>query len=75
MKKDKKQMSFKKAMGINSRVFRMFFDKCPKMMISRVVRLIWSALTPYVGIYLSALVIGFRAGATPKGLNSSYLPR
>ena len=62
MKKDKKPMSFKKAMGINSRVFRMFFDKCPKMMISRVVRLIWSALTPYVGIYLSALVIGELSG-------------
>ena len=60
MKKDK--MSFKDAMKANLRAFRLITDKCPKLMLSRTVNVVWSGLTPYVGIYLSALVIGELSG-------------
>lgn len=63
MKKDKKQMSWREAASINNRAFKIFFKQYPQMVISRFISVIWDSLTPYVGIYLSALVIDELAGS------------
>ncbi len=74
MKNDKKLLSWKKAIGINNRAFALLYRRWPQMLISRLARVIWSALTPYVGIYLSALVIDELAGARdPERLRNLVL--
>ena len=57
MKKTEKKMSWRKVFRMNNRAFRVFYEKYPQMVLSRLISVIWNALTPYVGIYLSALVI------------------
>ncbi len=56
MKKDKK-MSWREAFKINNRGMKLIFKQYPQMIISRFSYTIWTALSPYVGIYLSALII------------------
>ncbi len=63
MKKNDKKISLRNAMHTNQRAFKIFFKQYPKMVFSRFISVIWNALTPYVGIYLSALVIEELAGA------------
>ncbi len=62
MKKDEKQMSWGKMFKLYNRAFKMFCKRYPQMVSSRLISVIWNALTPYVGIYLSALVIDELAG-------------
>ena len=64
MKKNKKekQMSLREAMRINVRAIGIYFRQYPQMTASRLISVIWNALSPYVGIYLSALVIDELAG-------------
>ena len=45
----------------------MIYKKYPQMVIFTFLQSIWTALTPYVGIYLSALIIDELAG--PKNVN------
>lgn len=62
MKKDKKLKSWGEAIKLNHRAFKLFCKRYPQMILSRLISIIWTALTPYVGIYLSALVIDELAG-------------
>lgn len=54
--------SWKETMQMNNRAFRIIYQHYPQMVISRLTSVVWEALTPYVGIYLSALVINELAG-------------
>lgn len=53
----KKSMPWGEAIKLNNRAFHLFFKRHPQMVLSRLVSVMWNALTPYVGIYFSALVI------------------
>lgn len=69
MKRDKKQKSWREALDINNRAFMLLFKKFPKTIVFRFISVVWNALTPYVGIYFSALVIDELAGgADPNRL-------
>ena len=57
MKKTKKQMSWREVFQMNIRGLKMFYERYPQMVISRFISVFWNALTPYVGIFLSALVV------------------
>ena len=57
MKKTKKQMSWKEVFHMNIRGLKIFYEHYPQIVVSRITSVIWNALTPYVGIFLSALVI------------------
>lgn len=57
MKKDKKLPTWREAWKLNRRAYAMIYKKCPNMIISRLVCIVWDAFTPYIGVYLSALLI------------------
>ena len=57
MKKTKKQMSWREVFQMNNRGLKLFYERYPQMVISRFISVIWNALTPYVGIFLSTLVV------------------
>ena len=57
MKNTKKQMSWREVFQMNNRGLKLFYERYPQMVISRFISVIWNALTPYVGIFLSALVV------------------
>ena len=59
---NKKQMSVSKMVKFNNRAFSIFYKRYPQMVLSRMISIIWNSLTPYVGIYFSALVIDELAG-------------
>lgn len=56
-KNDKKRLSWKEAYIINQKAFGVIYKKYPQMFTSRIICIIWDSLTPYIGIYLSALLI------------------
>lgn len=63
MKKQKnRQMSAKESAAITARAFRLLCHIYPGVIISMIARIIWNALTPYVGIWFSARIIGELAG-------------
>ncbi len=62
MKKSKKQMTWNKMLKLNHRAFKMFYKRDPQMVLSRLINVVWTALTPYVSIFLSALIIDELAG-------------
>lgn len=57
MKKDKKLLTWREAWRVNRRAFALIYKRCSHMILSRLICVIWDALTPYIGIYLSALLI------------------
>lgn len=57
MKKTENNMPTRKMFGLYHRAFRILYQHYPQMVISQILSTIWSALTPYVGLYLSALLI------------------
>ena len=61
--KNKKSHNQNSSMAINNRALKMIYKKYPQLVISTILSSIWSAVTPYVGIYLSALIIEELAGA------------
>ena len=61
--KNKKSHNQNSSMAINNRALKMIYKKYPQLVISTFLSSIWSAVTPYVGIYLSALIIEELAGA------------
>lgn len=61
--KNKKQLSWHRSIDLTNRAFKLFFKLYPQMIMSRFVSVIWNSLTPYIGIYLSALVIDELAGS------------
>lgn len=64
MEKNKKLKSWGETIKFNYRALKIFYKCYPQMVLSRFISVIWAALTPYVGIYLSALVIDELAGNT-----------
>jgi len=60
--KMKKQMSWSKIFKLNNRVFRLFYKRYPQVILSWLINVVWRALVPYVGIFLSALIIDELAG-------------
>ncbi len=67
MEKNKKLKSWGEMRKLNNRAFKIFYKRYPQMVLSRFISVIWTALTPYVGIYLSALVIDELAGSRDVG--------
>lgn len=55
--KNKNSISLNKSISISNRALKIIFKKYPQMVISSILNSIWTAVTPYVGIYLSALII------------------
>ena len=62
-KQTKKQLSWREVIGLTNRAIGIFYKRNPQMIVSRLFMIIWSSLTPYVGILLSALIIDELAGA------------
>lgn len=62
----KYKMSYHDAMKINRRALALMYKHFPGAVMSTFVSAVWGALTPYVGIYLSALIISELAGAKDK---------
>ncbi len=58
-----KTYSMRKAWKLTWRGFRIFYDANPQRILSRIISLVWSSLTPYVGIYLSARIIDELTGS------------
>ncbi|MCI5648563.1 MAG: ABC transporter ATP-binding protein [Fusicatenibacter sp.] len=63
MEKNKKLKSWGEMIKFNHRAFQIFYKRYPQMVLSRFISVIWTSLTPYAGIYLSALVIEELAGS------------
>ena len=61
MKKTDK-VSLKRAFASNHRALKLIYKHYPQMVVSQLLSVVWNALTPYVGIFLSALVIDELAG-------------
>lgn len=57
MEKKNKQKTWKETAGLNIRAFRLYQQKCPKLIYSRMLYIAWTAITPYVGIYFSTRII------------------
>lgn len=62
MKTNEKNISLKEALQLNHRAYKLFYRYYPKLILSQISLTIWKALTPYIIIYLSALVIEELAG-------------
>lgn len=57
MKKTEKRVALSRAFRENSRAMKLLYEHEPQMVLSYFISIVWDALTPYVGIFLSALVI------------------
>lgn len=66
MSKENVKMSFSEQMKINLRTVKLIFKRRPEIIVSRLISVIWNSLTPYVGIYLSALIISELAGGKDR---------
>lgn len=55
-------MSRREAAKMTLRGLRVLYRENPQSITAQILDVVWSALTPYVGIYLSALIIGELAG-------------
>ncbi len=62
-----KKMSWGKILKLNHRTFQLFYKRYPQMILSRMINVVWTALTPYVGIYLLALIMDEIAGNRNAG--------
>ncbi|MDE7030761.1 MAG: ABC transporter ATP-binding protein/permease [Lachnospiraceae bacterium] len=58
-----KQKTWREMIKLNSRAFGIIYQRYPAIILSRLASVAWNALTPYAGIYLSALIIDELAGA------------
>lgn len=61
MKKEKR-LSWSEVLKYDHRVLQIFFQRYPQVILSRFFSVLWSALTPYAGIWLAALIIDELAG-------------
>ena len=57
MKKTENKMTLGRALRANNRALKLIYKHYPQMVLSYILSVIWNALTPYVGIFLSALII------------------
>ena len=56
-------MPWREVLRLNNRALKLFYKRYPQMILSRLISVVWNSLTPYVSIYLSALVIDELAGS------------
>lgn len=61
--KDKNLLSWREALKVNMKAIKLFYGCHPKMIRARLLITVWQALTPYVGIGISARIIGELSGA------------
>ncbi len=54
--------SWREMLRLNHRAFLLYYQRYPQLMLSRFCYILWTSLTPYVGIRLSALIIDELAG-------------
>jgi len=67
--KDEKRISFREAFRLNLRMLRILYRNSPRSILSRVIKTGWEALSPYIGIGLSAMIVTELAGnRDPKRL-------
>lgn len=66
-------MPRKEAMKMTLRGMKLLYRANPKYTAMSIINRIWSALTPYVGIYLSALIIGELAGGRDPEKLKTYV--
>ena len=66
-KKQEESVTSREALKINLRAFRILYRMSPGIMVSGILDNIWRALSPYVGIYLSALLLDELAGNRDPG--------
>ena len=62
MKKSDK-ITWRRTARINARALKLLYKNYPQTVLSRILYVIWTALAPYAGIYLAALIIDELAGA------------
>lgn len=62
MAANKEKRTRKETARLNHRALRLLFRRYPQMLLSRFCLAIWTALTPYAGIYFSALILNELAG-------------
>ncbi len=73
-KNNKNTLTRKEAVRLNLRALKLLYKYRPSMIISRIICVIWNALTPYPEIYLSALIINELSGnRDPKKLTELVL--
>ena len=60
--KNKDSLPMKESLKMNMRALKVIYHHYPQMVLSNLISQIWKAITPYVEIYLSALIIGEIAG-------------
>lgn len=63
MKKTEGRVTLLRAFRANVRAMKLIYRHYPQLVLSHLLNAIWSVLTPYVGIYLSALVIDELVGS------------
>ena len=66
-------MPRKEAMKMTLRGVKLLYKANPQYTAMSIINTIWSALTPYVGIYLSALIIGELAGGRDPEKLKTYV--
>ncbi len=66
-------MPRKEAMKMTLRGVKLLYKANPQYTAMSIVSTIWSALTPYVGLYLSALIIGELAGGRDPEKLKTYV--
>ena len=62
MEKTENKMTLGRAFRANHRALKLIYKHYPQMVLSDLISVVWDALTPYVGIFLSALIIDELAG-------------
>lgn len=58
-KTDKKtnKKTWREVIGLTNRAIGIFYKRSPQMIVSRIFMIIWSSLTPYVGIFFLRLLL------------------
>lgn len=65
-KKDDGILSWRESFQITFRAIKLYYSRYPKWMTAGLLNTIWAAITPYIGISLSAQIIEELAGARDK---------
>lgn len=62
MRNDKNIQSWRETLALNRRAAVLLWQNCWQLVLSGLLYALWTALTPYVGIWLAALVVDELAG-------------
>lgn len=65
--------SWKNTFQLNYRAFALLYKHYPQMVLSKIISVIWTSLTPYVGIYLSALILDELSGNRNPAVLKRYV--